>query len=504
MKRRILVLAKGDRNWLGGIYYTRDILYVMSYIQDVKKKYDVYLSVSSEWKGEFCGLEKRLNLQFVEDHMNEEQIIELCDRYNIDIVFPVTRVGYSWVVSDICIYWIPDFQELHFPENFSTDLIEYRKRNNGYIARNHRRMILSSEDAFNDFKNQYGENINHVYVVHFSSYIENEICNITNEFEGQVFQKYQINYPYIYVANQFWNHKNHMVVLKALNKILNVYHMDIHLVCTGRLRCNDNVNGEYLESILHYIDVNGLKENVHLLGVVDRNEQLCIMKNARILVQPSFFEGWGCSVEDAKAMGKTMILSDISVHREQGNRDCVYFEKNNEEMLAEIIADRFEKTKEYDFAKGNRTLSETSAQYAIELERVFETIGKRREEKYVERLQKYRKDKILKLFGGMDSNHIGIYGTGWHTDKIMQFCELFLPDTDFVFFDSDSEKWGKKYLGKKIYEIESADELGIRRIVISSIKYQEEIFDALQKYADKIEIVKIYETEDEKQKKLFW
>ena len=199
-----------------------------------------------------------------------------------------------------------------------------------------------------------------------------------------------------------------------------------------------------------------------------------------------------------------MILSDISVHREQGNCDCVYFEKNDEEMLAEIIADRFEKTKEYDFAKGNRTLSETSAQYATELERVFETIGKRVEEKYVERLQKYRKDKILKLFGGMDSNHIGIYGTGWHTDKIMQFCELFLPDTDFVFFDSDSEKWGKKYLGRKIYGIESVDELGIRRIVISSIKYQEEIFDALQKYADKIEIVKIYETEDEKQKKLFW
>lgn len=504
MKKRILVLAKGDRNWLGGVYYTRNILYVMSFIEDVKEKYDVFLSVADEWKSEFNGLDKSLNLRFVEDHMNEERIIELCDKYSIDIVFPVTGIAYSWIISDICIYWIPDFQELHFPENFGADLIEHRERINGYIARNHKRMILSSMDAMNDFTKKYKDYTNDVYVVHFSSYIENEIHKITEEFENHVFQKYHISYPYIYIANQFWNHKNHMVVLKAMEKILNDYHVDMHLVCTGRLQCNDNANGEYIQSILDYIRINDLENNIHLLGVVDRDEQLCIMKNARILIQPSLFEGWGCSVEDAKAMGKTIILSDINVHREQGNQNCLFFEKHNEEMLAEILLKQFATAREFDFEKGKKALFDTSSQYAMELENVFRSVGERKKEKYVDRFQKYRKNKILKLFGNIDSGHIGIYGTGWHTDKIMHYCDIFLQETNFVFFDSNPDKWGKEYFGGKIYSIESAEELGVERIVISSIKYQEEIFDELQKYSDKIEILKFYETEDEKYVKLFW
>lgn len=504
MKKRILVLTKGDKNWLGGIYYTRDILYVMSFMKDVKKKYDVFLSAADEWKSEFDGLEQGLNLQFVEDHANEEQIIDLCDKYNIDIVLPVTGIGYSWILSDICIYWIPDFQEVHFPQNFSAKQIRFREQINGYIARNHKNLILSSADALNDYQGQYPNCMDNVHVVHFSSYIDNEIQSITSEFEQQVFKKYQINEPYLYIANQFWKHKNHIVVLKAINKIVNEYHVDIHLACTGRLQCNDEANRDYFEAVMQYIDTNKLSTNVHLLGVVSRDEQLCIMKNARILVQPSLFEGWGCSVEDAKAMGKTIILSDIEVHKEQGNQDCFFFERHNEEMLVQILLDKFAVSKPFDLKKGRKALFEESRKYALELERVFDNIVKMGEGKYRDRLQRYREDKIKRLFGNLDSGRIGIYGTGWHTDKIMEYCKIFLPDTDFVFFDSDESKWGKEYYGSKIYGIDSVDELEVERIVISSIKYQEEIFKALQKYLSRIEILKIYESEDEKQERLFF
>lgn len=35
------------------------------------------------------------------------------------------------------------------------------------------------------------------------------------------------------------------------------------------------------------------------------------------MVQPSLFEGWSTVVEDARALGKTIVLSDIDVHLEQ-------------------------------------------------------------------------------------------------------------------------------------------------------------------------------------------
>lgn len=49
----------------------------------------------------------------------------------------------------------------------------------------------------------------------------------------------------------------------------------------------------------------------------DRKEQLALMKQAKAIIQPSLFEGWSTVVEDAKAMGQKIILSQLEVHLEQ-------------------------------------------------------------------------------------------------------------------------------------------------------------------------------------------
>lgn len=62
--------------------------------------------------------------------------------------------------------------------------------------------------------------------------------------------------------------------------------------------------------------------SIRLLGFVERTEQLCIMKNAAFIVQPSLCEGWGTVLEDAKVLDKAVLLSDIPVHREQKNENA--------------------------------------------------------------------------------------------------------------------------------------------------------------------------------------
>ena len=74
------------------------------------------------------------------------------------------------------------------------------------------------------------------------------------------------------------------------------------------------------------------------LGLIERREQIVIMKNAHFLIQPSLFEGWGTVVEDAKVLDKTIILSDIEVHREQKNHKCVLFNPYDAGELAELIS----------------------------------------------------------------------------------------------------------------------------------------------------------------------
>jgi len=55
------------------------------------------------------------------------------------------------------------------------------------------------------------------------------------------------------------------------------------------------------------------------------------------LINPSFFEGWSTTVEEAKSMGKRIILSDIEVHREQNPSGGVFFDPKNPKELAEIM-----------------------------------------------------------------------------------------------------------------------------------------------------------------------
>lgn len=69
------------------------------------------------------------------------------------------------------------------------------------------------------------------------------------------------------------------------------------------------------------------------MGFIDRGEQLCFMKNALVVIQPSLFEGWSTVVEDAKAMNQNLIVSSLNVHKEQLGNKGYYFNPNDEKEL---------------------------------------------------------------------------------------------------------------------------------------------------------------------------
>lgn len=56
-------------------------------------------------------------------------------------------------------------------------------------------------------------------------------------------------------------------------------------------------------------------------------------------INPSFFEGWSTTVEEAKYRGKPILLSDLKVHREQAPAKSVFFDPNDPEDLAKKMWD---------------------------------------------------------------------------------------------------------------------------------------------------------------------
>jgi glycosyltransferase involved in cell wall biosynthesis len=63
-----------------------------------------------------------------------------------------------------------------------------------------------------------------------------------------------------------------------------------------------------------------------------------LLRVSTALINPSRFEGWSTTVEEAKAFGVPMILSDLDVHREQTGGTARYFRTDDPAALADHLA----------------------------------------------------------------------------------------------------------------------------------------------------------------------
>lgn len=70
--------------------------------------------------------------------------------------------------------------------------------------------------------------------------------------------------------------------------------------------------------------------------IVPFADVLALNAAADAVINPSFFEGWATSVEEAKCLGTPLILSDLPVHREQAP-DADFFDPRDAAALARCL-----------------------------------------------------------------------------------------------------------------------------------------------------------------------
>lgn len=233
------------------------------------------------------------------------------------------------------IDWIPDFQERYLPQMFSEAEIEKRKRLQSKIAESGGTVVFSSEDAKNDFQKFYPHHNCQLRLIRFASILP----DFSQQDIGVLRKKYDLGEVYFMSPNQFWKHKNHMVVLQAI-AALKPHNLDFQVAFSGGQ--SDPRNKDYFQSLQNYIDAQGIQRWVRFLGFIDRGEQLCLMANARAIVQPSLFEGWSTVVEDSKALNQFVLLSDLNVHKEQVSENYRLFDPHSPSELAENIKELVE------------------------------------------------------------------------------------------------------------------------------------------------------------------
>lgn len=373
-KAGIFLDACGKKSWIGGLYYIRNMAFQLSQNNYILKKYNLYLITTKENEKLIDKVPENVIIILLKCNEKKLQKIEkiyYLKKYNAKYIFPCEKNLELLGVHSIA--WIADFQHEHLPLLFNEQELEQRTRGFQKNAKSSFPLVLSSQDSYKDFRKFYSKEKQNVYVVPFVSYIEDEISRLNPEMENAVLSRFVLERgEYICISNQFWKHKNHIVVFQAI-KILAQYNFDLKFVFTGELK--DYRNKEYFETLIQLIKDSDIEKRIQILGFIDRIDQIIVMKNARFLIQPSLFEGWGTVVEDGKVLDKLMLLSDIPIHREQMNENCRLFSPNNPAELADRIIELSKMNHEDDIQKGINGMYERAKLYSKEFQHLLEENG---------------------------------------------------------------------------------------------------------------------------------
>ena len=229
------------------------------------------------------------------------------------------------------IGWIPDFQHRHLPEFFSEKEVKSRERYFKHICRLCSCVLVSSYSAQKDLEGFDPGCLSKSRVLQFVVGFNGSVKTVALE---ELEKRYGFNGPFFYLPNQFWAHKNHRVVLEAVH-LLKTTGRKVQVLATGNP--NDHRQPDYFKTLMTYIKTHDLMDSFRILGLIPRADVIWLMQHSLSLLNPSFFEGWSTTVEEAKSLGKGSILSDIPVHREQNPPDGVFFDPKNPTELAEVM-----------------------------------------------------------------------------------------------------------------------------------------------------------------------
>jgi glycosyltransferase involved in cell wall biosynthesis len=334
----------GDSNWMGGVIYTQNLVKALSSLPaETRNTFKLSIIASPKTHDFVKPLEQQVDNIYLSKGYLLKIGKELSNRLSylptrafnfldLDFVYPTsagTRSPYPWGA------WIPDFQHRHMPEYFSEDEIRRRENRHALFARESPVIVLSSQMAKDEFDKLYPKAKNRSRLMSFPSFPETDWFQ-NNPIEIQ--KKYQLPDRFFLVSNQFWPHKNHSLILEALN-ILKNRNIFPSIVFTGKIP-NPGKDSHYL-TFEETAEKYGIRENCFILGLIPRIHQIQLMRRSLAVLQPSLFEGWSTVIEDARALGKPILASDFPVHLEQNPPSTFFFDRSSPEELAELLSQAY-------------------------------------------------------------------------------------------------------------------------------------------------------------------
>lgn len=351
---RIALFNQYDQSWVAGTEYIRNIVFGLTSLTPEEQN-ALEINIITR-KTTYDSLRKRTEscrekFHFIEDILGPDTFWKNTKwkaagmflnrpyyRYDyflknqgFDFIYPYVSPCND-ALSRNSAAWIFDFQHKYLAKNFSRTEVLIRDRYFDLIARCASTVVLSSRCAQEDFHTFFPQ------AAHKSTVLPFTTVPGPGWFEGiptEIQKKYSLPERFFIVSNQLWQHKNHMAILEGL-RLLKTEGMHPIVVWTGQT--SDYRKPGYFEGIVNTIQEYRLERQVFILGLIPKVDQIQLMRRSIAVIQPSLFEGWSTVVEEARCIGKPIILSDIPVHIEQNPPESAYFDHTSSDSLAQVMA----------------------------------------------------------------------------------------------------------------------------------------------------------------------
>lgn len=339
--RRVAFTCISRRRWAGGYNYQRNLFAALAR-HCPGKIVPVLFAGTGEGAEELAPFSKVPGVEVVQsaafDNGNaglaaalltgiDRGAVDAFKAARIDVVFENARF-FGWRLPIPALAWFPDLQHLKLPELFSP-LARWR-RELGFRAQiaSRRCILLSSESALADFRSAYPGASNPVAVARFATEPSPDLLTAD---AAAVIAEHRLPEKFFYLPNQFWRHKNHPVVVEALT-ILKQRGVDVVVAASGSTE--EPRKSDYFGDLMRDVAARGIETNFRYLGLIPLAHVYALLRSSMALINPSRFEGWSTTVEEAKSFGVPMILSDLPVHREQAASGASYFGVDDAQALA--------------------------------------------------------------------------------------------------------------------------------------------------------------------------
>jgi glycosyltransferase involved in cell wall biosynthesis len=352
--------------WRGGVIYTHNLVRALARLpQNERPRVTLFCRGTSELFDEVAGLAdkivvyeslldrlfrgtrfevdaQRVHASFSAALLREAapELAKVANRERVEAIFPVS-VAYTRLLPT-AIAWIPDLQHCFLPEFFSRLARAARDKSFPALLRDpNRHVVLSSRCALEDATRAYGPPLAKTHILHFAT------VPLPSWFQdpAPVVAKYNLPPIYFIVCNQFWIHKDHVTAFEAAAK-LKRQGLRVDLVCTGPT--HDNRHPEFFPKLESQIKALGIEQQVHILGMIPREEQICLIRASQAVLQPSQFEGWSTVIEDARSVGKPVIASNFAVHLEQNAPGTSFFHMGDSDACARAITEFLHEGKDHN------------------------------------------------------------------------------------------------------------------------------------------------------------